>query len=1051
MVTCPSCGQESPEGFKFCGNCGASLEAVSPTRESRKTVTVVFSDVTGSTALGERLDPESLRRVMGRYFEEMKAVVERHEGTVEKFIGDAVMAVFGIPIVHEDDALRAVRAAAEMRERLDALNEELERDWGVRIEVRTGVNTGEVVAGDASGGQRFATGDAVNVAKRFEEAAPPGEILLGETTWRLVRDAVEVDRIEDLTLKGKGEPVSAYRLRAIEPEAAGRARRLDSPMVGRERERSLLQQAYERAVSDRACHLFTVLGAAGVGKSRLLAEFLESLGNSATIVAGRCLPYGEGITFRPVLEVVRMLIGDEDPSKIADHVGDDENAELIAARVSAAVGLTKGASPKEETSWAVRKLLEAEARERPLVVVFDDIQWGQQTFLDLVEHVADLSREAPILLVCLARPELLDARPGWGGGKFNATSVLLEPLGEEEASELIDNLLGRAELDAAVRERVAEAAEGNPLFVEEMLAMLIDDGLLERRNGSWIATGDLGSVSVPPTIHALLSARLDRLEPRERAVVERASVEGKVFHRGAVTELAPEIENEIGGHLQALVRKELLRPDDPEFAGEEAFRFRHLLIRDAAYNAMPKELRAELHERFAGWLDRIASDRILEYEEILGFHLEQAYRYRKELAPLDDDARMLGARAGELLASAGARALGRRDAPAAGVLFERALAVIPPDDPSRPRLLCDLGLALGDRGELPRAETVLSEARMAADAQGDRVSAAVAHMRWTFVHLLSGQSGMTESRQEIEEIVRELQAADADATLAEAYSLLGTLRMWTGQCIEAMDALERSILLAKQTGANDVALRSIGWLLVAALWGPTPVPEALALCERMREEGSRYIEAFADTFAGHFRRMAGDWEQGTELIVRGRELLRELGQYVTAASARMVAAREEYFAGRFDQAEGELRIASAELEPMGEQGYLSTVVAILATVLAAQGRYDEAAEAVQEARRLGAPDDFTTELYWRFGQAEVLASRGEFDEARTLLDQADEQLDGTDYSVDVAAALVSRATVEQAAGNREAARAALEEAVGLMEKKGDVVAAAFARERLAAV
>jgi class 3 adenylate cyclase len=336
MVTCPSCGQENPEGFKFCGACGASLEAVPAPREMRKTVTVVFSDVTGSTALGERLDPESLRRVMGRYFDEMKAVVERHEGTVEKFIGDAVMAVFGIPIVHEDDALRAVRAAAEMREQLNALNEELERDWGVRIEVRTGVNTGEVVAGNGSSGQRFATGDAVNVAKRFEEAAPPGEILLGDTTWRLVRDAVEVEPLDDLELKGKSGSVMAYRLLSIQPGAAGRARRLNSPMVGRDRERAALVQAYERVVGDRACHLFTVLGAAGVGKSRLIAEFLNGLGESAAAVQGRCLPYGDGITFWPVLEVVRML-----------------GAE------PASVGLAEATSPSDETAWAVRKLFEA--------------------------------------------------------------------------------------------------------------------------------------------------------------------------------------------------------------------------------------------------------------------------------------------------------------------------------------------------------------------------------------------------------------------------------------------------------------------------------------------------------------------------------------------------------------------------------------------------------------------------------------------------------------------------------------------------------------------
>src|SRR6266540_1775899 len=522
MSTCPQCGRENPDGFKFCGSCGAPLVAVEQ-REVRKTVTVVFCDVTGSTALGEQLDPESLRRVMGRYFDEMRSVVERHEGTVEKFIGDAVMAVFGIPVVHEDDAMRAVRAAAEMRDRLGALNDGFERDWGVRIQMRTGVNTGEVVAGDSTGGQRFATGDAVNVAKRFEEAAPAGEILLGEPTYGLVRDAVEVEPVEPLVLKGKESRLGAYRLLSIEPTLAGRARRLDSPMIGRE----------------RACHLFTVLGAAGVGKSRLVAEFAAGIGETGTVVQGRCLPYGEGITFWPLADVVRELHGEDPLASIPATLADDENAPVIASRLAAALGLAESPGANEETFWAARKLFEAHARERPLVLVFDDVQWGEPTFLDLIDHVTDWTREAPILLVCLARPELLDIRPVWGGGKFNSTSVLLESLSKDESEQLIGNLLGRAELAEEVRQRVAEAAEGNPLFVEETLAMLIDDGLLERRNGGWVAAGDLTQVAGPPTIQALLAARLDRLGDQERGVIERASVEGRIFHRGAVAAVSP--------------------------------------------------------------------------------------------------------------------------------------------------------------------------------------------------------------------------------------------------------------------------------------------------------------------------------------------------------------------------------------------------------------------------------------------------------------------------------------------------------------------------------
>ena len=495
----------------------------------RKTVTVVFSDVTGSTSLGEQLDPESLRRVMGRYFDAMRQAIEAHGGTVEKFIGDAVMAVFGVPVLHEDDALRAVRAANEMRQRLKALNEELERDFRVRIEMRTGVNTGEIVAGE---GETLATGDAVNVAARLEQSAPPGEILLGETTHRLVRDLVQVDLLPPLELKGKEQAVTAYRLIEVLPEAL--SHRLGSPMVGRERERRRLHDAFEQAVSDRSCQLFTVLGLAGVGKSRLVQEFLEELDTAALAVHGRCLPYGEGITYWPLMEAVQEAAGLEDSDspeeglrKLATLLESENESELLAHRVGELIGLAEVGVGAEESFAAVRVLFESLARRAPLVIVFDDIHWGEATFLDLIEHLADWAREAPILLACMARPELLDVRAGWGGGKLNATAVLLEPLSAAESSELVDNLAG-AELGESVRERIVGAAEGNPLFVEEMLALVRS------------RTDDTGEdLQVPATIQALLAARIDALPEAERAVIERAAVGGQIFYAGAVEELTP--------------------------------------------------------------------------------------------------------------------------------------------------------------------------------------------------------------------------------------------------------------------------------------------------------------------------------------------------------------------------------------------------------------------------------------------------------------------------------------------------------------------------------
>src|SRR5947207_86178 len=502
--------------------------------EVRKTVTVLFSDLVDSTALGSALDPEALRRLMSRYFEEMSAVLIRHGGTVEKYIGDAIMAVFGIPVVREDDALRALRAASEMRDRLVVLNEEVERIWGVRIATRTGVNSGEVVAGDGADGHLFATGEAVNVAKRLEEVAQSEEILIGEVTARLAGHDVRLEPTGPRKAK-HGVRMDALRLVEVLPGAPGRALRFDSPLVGRERQLGSLVSAFTNAVTDRTCHLFTVLGTAGVGKSRLVEEFVRGLGADVRVLRGRCLPYGAGIAYWPVAEVVRDAVGGgphgddrQWVETIAAQVEGEPKAELIAERVAQALGLggpSRGGESRvplrrpggnEDTFWALRKFFEAIARRQPLVVVFDDVHWGETTFLDLVEHIADFSRDAPMLLLCIGRPELLDERRGWGGGKLNATSILLEALSDGDCRQLIANLLDHASLPAEVENRIAAATGGNPFFTEELLAMLIDDELLTRRDGHWIASHDLSELPVPPTINALLAGHLERLPEDEQ-------------------------------------------------------------------------------------------------------------------------------------------------------------------------------------------------------------------------------------------------------------------------------------------------------------------------------------------------------------------------------------------------------------------------------------------------------------------------------------------------------------------------------------------------------
>lgn len=1048
MVTCSRCGQENPQGFRFCGSCGAGLDAAPTLREMRKTVTVVFCDVTGSTKLGEQLDPESLRRVMGRYFDEMKAVVEAHEGTVEKFIGDAVMAVFGIPVLHEDDALRAVRAAAEMLERLDSLNEELARDWGVRIEVRTGVNTGEVVAGDTAGAQRLATGDAVNVAKRLEEAAPPGEILIGEPTYRLVRDAVDVEAVEPLEFKGKSERVFPYRLVALAGDSPGRARRLDSPMVGRERELTALEQAYRRAVEERACHLFTILGPAGVGKSRLVVEFVARVAGEATVMRGRCLPYGEGITYWPLAEAIRARYGDEPLAAIESTVGDHE-ASLITGRIAAALDLggTPGAS--DETAWAFRRLLEAEAQARPLLVLFDDLQWAEPTFLDLVEHLADWSHDAPILLICLTRPEFLNERPGWGGGKFNATSVLLERLSDEDSAELVTNLLGQAELDQAIQDRIMSAAEGNPLFVEEMLRMLIDDGLLTREDGCWTAAGDLARITVPPTIHALLAARLDRLCQDERAVIERGSVEGKVFHRGAVAELATnELRESVWAHLQALVRKELIRPDRTDLPGEDAFRFRHLLIRDAAYEAMPKELRAELHERYANWLDTIGVEHFSERDEITGYHLEQAYRYRTELAPVDESGQELAQRAGERLAAAARRAMRRSDVPATIGLIERALALLSDTHELRPRLLAHLGYSLRDRGDLDAATAAFEQGLEAAERVGDRATGALIEARIAALRAMQGGT-LEEALAVLRPLAEELEALGDEEHLAEVLFLLGQHLSWAEQ--DARDVLEHGASLAHRLGNLRLEASCIGWLCIDAFWYEARLEEGLELCARLldRPDAGAEVSRLL-VIAGNLKRLGGREDEGMADIEQATRQLTELGRMVDAHAFSMATASVSILDGRFAEAEQLLLPTREALAAFGEKSYLSTVSAVLAFVMAAQGRYDEARPLVDDAREFGAEDDLSTIVYWLAARARILAGRGQHEEARALSDEALSRL-GPRRCMDVVTLLEGAAEIHRLAGRPDEARQALQESLVLRERKGVVLGNARVRELLAAV
>ncbi len=1050
MIVCPACGEENPERARFCLACGTALDqaAAGPATEVRKTVTVVFSDVTGSTAIGERLDPETLRRVMTRYFDEMRDAVQAHGGVVEKFIGDAVMAVFGIPRLHEDDALRALRAAEEMRSRLRQLNGDLQRDHGVELTVRTGVNTGEVVAGDPSAGQRLVTGDAVNVAARLEQAAAPGEILLGATTHALVRDAVAATQLDQpLELKGKSEPVTAWRLERVTPGASGHARRLDSPMVGRERQRRLLEEAFDQAVAERVCYLFTVLGSAGVGKSRLVNEFLASdrATGSARVVHGRCLSYGDGITFWPVAEAIKGAagIGEDEPAaaavaKVRTLFGDDPEADALASQVSGLIGLEPAESPAEEAFRAVRRAFELMAVARPLVVVFDDIHWAQPAFLDLIDHLADWSRDAPILLICLARQELLEIRPSWGGGKLWATTIQLEPLSNEESEALISNLLGSAGLEAEAGRRIAAAAEGNPLFVEEMLEMLIDDGLLVRRNSHWEPEGDLSTVAVPPTIQALLAARLERLGPDERSVMERGAVEGKVFHRGAVLELAPgPVRSGVTAHLMALVRKELVRPDRATFAGEEAFRFRHLLIRDAAYQAMPKETRAELHEKFAGWLERVAGGRIAEYEEIVAYHLEQAFRYREELGPVDGAARGIARRAAGHLEAAGRRANARGDAMGATNLLGRATALLPDGDASRLRMQPLLGRAMFESGEIEAANELLLRTIEEAERSGDRLTESWARVFGMEVGgslAIGSQLDIVAGAQAVARVFEEL---GDEVGVATASTVEGQFQFYLGQSRMAEATFERTRLRAAAAGVEP-ELTATRWELVAMFFGPTPVSDCL---ERLRNLGpvlrtSRFGEAEYLRTLARLDMLQGRFEEARARLGEWEDIERELGHAIRVASVSgHYIGPLEMAAGRYAEAVEAGRRGFEAQASLGDRGFSATVAGVLAHALLMVGEDSEAERFAREAVERSVADDLEPKMSGNGALGVALARQGNMAEgerhARLALDAART----TDYSMNLADALIDLARVLAIAGLRGEGRGLIDEAIGVLGRK----------------
>lgn len=1043
--------------FRGAGSKGIGPAVGDTSRDSRKTVTILFIDIVDSSRLSHDLDPEAMRNLLARYFGELSAIIRRHGGVVDKYIGDAIMAIFGVPVLHEDDALRAVRAAIEIRQTLVLLNQEFQTGWGVQLASRIGVNTGEVIA-DAQGASPI-VGEAINAAKRFEEAAAAAEILIGSTTHKLVRDAVAVTPSGPRLLKN-GKTIDAFAVVDIISQNLGNVRRFHSPLVGRTSQSATLTTALNTVVRDRACRLLIVHGGAGVGKSRLMTDFATGLDGKATVLRGRCLPYGEGITYWPLAEIVREMtradgldVGEPSTIAIAARLTGVEKAELIVEHLGNALGLKgAGGATSEEIFWAVRKLFEALARTMPLVVVLDDMHWADPTFLDLIEHIAKFSHDFPILLVCVARPELLEIRPDWTGEKHAATLIAIEPLGDADCRELIANMLDRVPLPPAAEARIAEAAEGNPLFAEEFVAMLVEDSLLTREGDHWVAASNLIELPVPSTIHALLAARLDGLPSDERAILSIAAVEGTTFHLGAVSNLHPKLDAPLEDALTALVRRDLIRLEGADFAGEKAFSFRHGLIRDAAYRALPKNARADLHERCAGWLEKTAGDRLREFEEIAGYHLEQALQYRAALGPPNEHSALLAARASDRLEAAGRRALVRGDLPAAISLLERVSKLLPTAEPRRIALLVDLSAALIERGQLADAVPVLDEAERLSAAANDQRLTSHALIQRQFLRSLLGEEGSL---------------ADAAVTTAQAIPVfehhgddLGLcharrLEAWVfwNECRgeAAIAAWERAAVHARRVGDRHEHHEILTWIAASLWYGPTSASEGILRCEAMRGQ----VRESQESEAAILRHLAclyaieGQFAVARELIAKSNAAYADLGLTLHLASSEEHVAIVELLTGNPAGAETSMRNAYRTLEEMGEQAFRSTAAASLALLILEQGRDEEAEELADVSARLGVVGDLLTQIRWRRARARVLARRGEVQAAVVLAREALAIAEKTDFINDRADTLIDLSHVLEAADKRDEAFAAASEAMRLYELKENQVAAAATKLRLA--
>jgi DNA-binding SARP family transcriptional activator len=965
----------------------------------RKIVTVLLADV----AFPETLDPELLRETSVRTLVSVRGVLEAHGATIEQRAGDEVMAVFGLPRAHEDDPLRAARAALELRA-------ELEHGWQGRAELRIGIETGEILTGADEAGHGFIAGPAITLAKRLLEQAHPAEVLAGPATRGLLGAAV-------LAEPADGTRQETSRLRELIEGAPALVRHLETPLVGRRAELAALHQVFALTVKERSCRLFLLLGEPGIGKTRLASELTTELNGNATILLGRCVSYGKGATYMPLAEIIREA---GKMSNFGELLARDEHAELIEARL-AELSEEEGSAAGGETFWAVRRLLEALADERPVVLVFDDLHWAEPTLLDLIDYLT--ATRAPILLLGLARPELLEERSGWS----QTDTTTLAPLSSNDGEALIENL---GKVPKELRQKILRTAGGNPLFIEQLLAHADEGG---------------GPETLPPSLDALLASRLDSLEAGELSFLQRASVAGREFAVDALAHLFPQQDAaDAAPHLAALQRKGLIHESRPEKGHEASFAFRHVLIRDAAYATLPKRQRAELHQRFAHWLKTQSGGP----DELIGFHLEQAYQYREELGAGEAEHRGLAAEAGERLAAAGLRAAKSGDAPAASNLLTRASSLLETNQVVRRDLLAELGLVVWRGGDLQAVERTFGKALEAAISERDRRAELRARLELAYLRLLRAPEGLAdELLSAAADAIPVLEQLEDDRTLGRIWYVLAHVHGgFHCRYRESAEAAERAIGHFVRSGWPVAPC--LQELAVGLYFGPISVTNGIRRCRALLSQADRGGEANVLVFLAGLEAMAERFDSARKLASRARTIYEELAWTDKIwTNYAPIAADIALLAGDRAEAERLLSESCSKLEASGEQARLATQASELGEVLYDQGQFGEAQRWSYLAERNAATDDASAQFSWRVLRAKTLARQGAFSEARSLARRAVEIAAVTDAVSQHAHVLVSYAEVFHLEGRAREATEAIEEAIRLLEGKGNAAAIRKARAR----